>query len=1088
MTDQLQGLQLAPQQKRLWLVQQDSSMYVAQATLSIIGKLDVTTLQAALQHVVDRHEILRTTFHRTPGITIPIQVILDGSSPVWGMTDVSDVSSVEQEAQIEQLRRAARAVPFDVERGPLVRAHLVTRSGAWHSLVISLPSLCADAWTLQNLVAELRQFYAVCLQGADAESDVATNVVQYADFSAWQHGLLESEDAEDGRRYWRAQRCAAGAVLTLPFERQVAEDAPFEPASLTTTLDSDTLSQLRAYAQSQRTSLASVALACWQTLLWRVTSQNDIVVGMVFDGRRDEGLHAGFGLFAKSIPLHVSFADAADVSDVVRQVDKSISTAVEWQDYFLEADEETQQPVVSVPFSFTFDEQPAAYDAPDVSFALAERLSYLERFTVQLACERQGATLVTRWDYDAQRLAPASVRRLGAAFQTLLRGLLEQPDTPLARLPLLSSDERTELVETFNATVSAAPSAATLHQLFEAQAARTPAATAVVGGSSALCYADLNAQANQLARHLQTLGVGPEVLVGVLLPRTPALLVALLGILKAGGAYVPLEHGAPAARLALTLGDAGVRVIVTDTRLSAELPPCTATLVTLDTVVLAQQPAHNLDVEVRAAQLAYVLYTSGSTGHPKGVMIAHQGLVNYLSWAVQAYDVVSGTGTLVHSPLSFDLTVTSLFGPLLCGRTSVLLPEEQELEALAAQLQVGGNYSLVKLTPAHLAVLAQTVTPGQVAGSARALIIGGEALHGEALAFWQTHAPATRLVNEYGPTETVVGCCVYEVGAERRAGPVPIGRPIANTQLYVLDEEQQPVPLGVTGELYIGGVQLARGYLGQAALTAAAFVPDSFSATPGARLYRTGDLVRYLPESDGILQFLGRNDHQVKLRGFRIELEEIEAVLRQHPAIREAVAVAREEMPGDKRLVAYLVMNPGNAPDANELHRFMSAKLPWYMLPSDYLALDALPLTPNGKTDRRGLPAPERARPILKAAYVAPYTPIEQILAAVWGEVLTRERIGVHDSFFALGGDSIMSIRVVALARERGLSFSVQQLFEHQTIAELAEKLEQAMGLPAAVDKVTTETGGEEALAQLLEDLEGLSADDVRQQLRNAIS
>ncbi len=1061
----VEGFRLSPQQEHLWLLQQhDHSLpYYVQALVLIDGAVQVDTLKAAVARLVERHEILRTVFHCLPGMLTALQVITDQTVAWTEDRDLSHMDGGALATQLDALWLAAGRQ--DVASDAVLSLSLVTLSSRQCALVISLPALCADRATLEVVVAEIARCYAAGLAG----SELSDEPLQYADLVEWQRDLLDASDRAGQIEYWRKHGIGDRLNLELPFQRRPQQHQPFSPESFSLTFDPDTVVVIEVLAQQYNTSVRTILLVCWQVLLWRFTQQSAIIIGMPFDLRgKFEELKGAIGPYVKYLPIAGYLADDQQLHDAVRQTDDVIRAAYGWQESFSweRITEETQaaQSISYCPFSFTFDEHPAAYVAANLTFSIARRLSYLERFTVQLACERQGATLVTRWDYDAQRLAPASVRRLGAAFQTLLRGLLEQPDTPLARLPLLSSDERTELVETFNATVSAAPSAATLHQLFEAQAARTPAATAVVGGSSALCYADLNAQANQLARHLQTLGVGPEVLVGVLLPRTPALLVALLGILKAGGAYVPLEHGAPAARLALTLGDAGVRVIVTDTRLSAELPPCTATLVTLDTVVLAQQPAHNLDVEVRAAQLAYVLYTSGSTGHPKGVMIAHQGLVNYLSWAVQAYDVVSGTGTLVHSPLSFDLTVTSLFGPLLCGRTSVLLPEEQELEALAAQLQVGGNYSLVKLTPAHLAVLAQTVTPGQVAGSARALIIGGEALHGEALAFWQTHAPATRLVNEYGPTETVVGCCVYEVGAERRAGPVPIGRPIANTQLYVLDEEQQPVPLGVTGELYIGGVQLARGYLGQAALTAAAFVPDSFSATPGARLYRTGDLVRYLPESDGILQFLGRNDHQVKLRGFRIELEEIEAVLRQHPAVHECVATMREDSADDQRLVAYVVLD--KPATTSELHSFLQARLPTYMIPAHMVPLKVLPLTPNGKTDIHALPAPESAP---QAALVAPRTVVEAALTDIWAQLLGVEQCGVHDSFFELGGHSLLAIRL--MSRVQAL-FQVQPsmyaFFDAPTIVELANLI--IANEPKA--------GQTEMIARTQQSVKTMSADD----------
>jgi amino acid adenylation domain-containing protein len=492
--------------------------------------------------------------------------------------------------------------------------------------------------------------------------------------------------------------------------------------------------------------------------------------------------------------------------------------------------------------------------------------------------------------------------------------------------------------------------------------------------------------------------------------------------------------------------------------------------------------------------LAYIIYTSGSTGQPKGAMITHHGLINYLTWAIDAYNAADGQGAPVHSPLGFDLTVTSLFTPLLAGRPVRLLPEGQGIEALTAALAARDDYSLVKITPAHLDILRHALRPDELPGQTRAFVIGGEALLNETIAFWRKHAPQTRLINEYGPTETVVGCCVYDVPPTAEiTGAVPIGRPLANTQLYVLDAQFQPAPIGVAGELYIGGDGLARGYLDRPALTAEKFVPNPFSVTPGARLYKTGDLARYRP--DGVLEFLGRIDHQIKLRGFRIEIGEIETVLQQHPDVQEAVAIVREDAPGDKRLVAYVVgqeprtgalganQEPGDGSDGSrfvalgsELRAFLQGKLPEYMIPSAFVTLDALPLTANGKVDRKLLPAPDHEQ-LHSAAYVAPRDELETTIAAIWADVLGIARVGVHDNFFALGGHSLLAVKVIAGLHERcQTELPLRRIFEAPTVAELAASIvaEQAAPVSAPIERLDRGPS-----AETLATLDQLSADDV---------
>ena len=617
------------------------------------------------------------------------------------------------------------------------------------------------------------------------------------------------------------------------------------------------------------------------------------------------------------------------------------------------------------------------------------------------------------------------------------------------RVAKLSAGERSRLLLDLNQTAADYPRDKCVHELFEAQVARTPDAVALKHAARTISYRELNCRANQLAHRLRSLGVGPESLVGVYLERSVEMVVALLGVLKAGGAYVPLDAAYPQELISFMIEDAQLSILLTQQNLLSGINRAGMKFLCLDQARerLARESSDNPAAEVTPENLAYVIYTSGSTGKPKGVMIPHRGLVNYLSWAIREYDVAAGCGAPVHTSIAFDLTITSLFNPLLVGQTVHLLPEERGVDALAHCLANERNFSLVKITPTHLQTLSATLLPAEAPGKTRALVIGGEALTMESLAFWRQHAPATRLINEYGPTETVVGCCVYEVVAkDSSSGGTPIGRPIANTRLYVLDETLEPVAIGAPGELYVGGDGVARGYLNRPELTAERFIPDPFSEEPGARLYKTGDLVRY--RADGNIEFLGRLDDQVKIRGYRIELGEIELALIQHQSVRECVAVAREDVPGDRRLVAYVVTTGGEPLRINKLRAFLKEKLPDYMVPSSFVVVDALPVTLNGKVDRKALPAPDRERPDLESGFTAARTPSEKVLAQIWADVLKLESVGINDNFFDLGGDSILGTQILARATKAGLRMTPKQLFQYQTIAGLSKAMEP--GAPAA--------------------------------------
>jgi amino acid adenylation domain-containing protein len=616
--------------------------------------------------------------------------------------------------------------------------------------------------------------------------------------------------------------------------------------------------------------------------------------------------------------------------------------------------------------------------------------------------------------------------------------------------PSLNESQRKQVLYEWNDTRADFPNLCA-HELFEQQVARDPDAVALIGGEKNLTYGELNRRSNQVAHYLRKRGVGPDVLVGVCLRRSPEMVVALLGVWKSGGAYVPLDSSYPEDRLEFMVSDAAVQVLLTEESCRRLFNSMDEKTVCLDSdwPAIALEADGNLDCDAKPANLAYVMYTSGSTGKPKGAMILHRGLVNYLCWAIKEYGLQAHGSVPVHSSISFDLTVTSLYPALMSGGQVELLAEDVGAQNLLAALRRTNDRDLVKITPAHLEALGLQLSSEEVKGMTRTFVIGGENLLAESLRLWREFAPDTRLINEYGPTETVVGCCIYEVNAEDPLnGSVPIGRPIANAQLYILNESLEPVPPGVMGELYIAGAGVGRGYLNRPELTRERFLPDPFSADSEARMYKSGDLARY--REDGVIEYLGRADNQVKVRGYRIELGEIESVLASCPAVQSCVVLAREDMPGDKQLIGYLVPRSGASPTIEELQVFLRDRLPDYMVPAKFVYLDSFPLTHNGKVDRKALPAPshEEKQPDLDEA--RPRNAVEEKLAGIWMELFKVKSIGIHDDFFDLGGHSLLGIKLMSRIREGfGVDLPVLTLFENPTIAGLADGLS-ASGITVA--------------------------------------
>ncbi|MGK3966667.1 amino acid adenylation domain-containing protein [Sorangium sp. So ce118] len=1047
-------------QRRIWFVHQlagQSALYNERMALRLTGALDAEVLARCLTEIARRHAILRWTIREELGVLKPV---VAASAPVTpAFFDLSAQPEPLQAEAVERILREEVERPFSLEQGPLFRAALLRLGPAQHVLVLTVHHIVFDRWSAGIFLRELVALYEAFSSGKP--SPLPEVRLDYADYARWERRRSADRSFEEQLGRWKQRMAGAPPLLDLTPGQPRPAVQGFRGGSVRFHLSPEVTEKLRALGRRHGATLYMTLLAVFKVLLARRSGQDDIVVGSPVANRTRPETESMLGLFINILPLRTRLADNPSFGEVLERVRRAATDAFDDQEVaFTRLVDETQanrtlsyHPLVQVLFALHNVRLPKL-ELRGLTVTPLELDSGMARFDLSLILEEVDRGLSGVWEFNTDLFDVATIQRMAGSFEELVRGIVAAPARRIGELPMLTTAELSQL-EAWNDTAADRPSDELVHELFEAQAERTPEAVAVVFGAQSLTYRELNRRANQLAHHLRSLGVGPEVLVGLCVERSLDMVVGLLGVLKAGGAYVPLDPSYPEERLRFIIEDTGAPVLLTQQHLAARLERQGVRSLCLDTPreLIERENSDNPGRKGTPENLAYVIYTSGSTGKPKGVMIPHRGLVNYLSFCVEAYRVPEGHGALVHSSIGFDLTITGLYAPLLVGGR-VILAGEVEGEGLANVLCEQEGLSLVKLTPAHLTALNHLVRAEEAAQRTRAFVIGGEALSWSTLRFWQQNAPETRLFNEYGPTETVVGCCVHEAGrGEGDAASVPIGRPIANTQVYVLDKWLQPVPVGVSGELYIGGAGVARGYLDRPALTAERFLPDPFSREAGARLYRTGDLARW--NEQGALEYLGRLDHQVKIRGYRIELGEIESVLAQHPSVQGAVVLAREDTPGAKRLVAYLAARDATRPDIAELRELLQRALPEYMVPAGFMWLDALPLSPNGKIDRKALPAPDMARPEQSRTYTPPRTHAEELLAGVWSHVLRIDRVGIHDSFFTLGGDSILAVQMVSRARRAGLGLSIQQVFEHQTIASLAAQATTVVAAQAEQGLVT---------------------------------
>jgi amino acid adenylation domain-containing protein len=1089
-------------QQALWFLQQlapESPALTIVGAACIRAELDIPALQRAFESLVNRHPSLRTTFFADNGK--PLQQVHEQIKDCFRMEDASTWSeSFLRDRLIEEAYS-----PFDLEQGPLMRVSLFTQSAQEHVLLLAVHHIVADFWSLGVLVHELGILYQAEKNGTQAT--LAPLSLQYADYVRWQTAMLKALEGERLWAYWQKQLAGELPVLDLPTDRPRLPVQTYRGASHPCKLSAELTQGLKALSRNYGTTLYTTLLAAFQVLLYRYTGQEDILVGSPTAGRNAAELDGLVGYFVNPVVLRADLSGNPTFEGFLGQVRQTVLAALAHQDFPFALLVEQLQPLRDASrsplFQVMFVLQKAHLQQQEglASLALGETGTRIEigeleleslaleqrvaQFDLTLMMAEVDGALSASWQYNTDLFDAATIARMAEHFQTLLEGAIANPQQCISNLPLLTDAERHQLLVEWNDTQTDYPNDSCIHQLFEEQVERTPDASAIAFEGKELTYRELNCRANQVAHHLQKLGVKPEGLVGICMERSLEMVVSLLGILKAGGAYVPLDPTYPRERLAFMLEDAQVPILLTQEQLRETLPEHKAHVVCLNKScdAFAKENEENLESSVTAENLAYVIYTSGSTGKSKGAMNTHRGICNRLLWMQDTYQLTAADRVLQKTPFSFDVSVWEFFWSLLTGARLVLAqPGGHQDSAYLVKLIAQEKITTLHFVPSMLQMFLDEQGL-ETCNCLRRVMCSGEALPFKLQKRFFARLDAD-LHNLYGPTEAAVDVTFWRCDRFIDRQIVPIGRPIANIQIYLLDAHLQPVPVGVPGELHIGGVGLARGYLNRPELTNERFIPNPFNQkfvpnwtqNSEARLYKTGDLARYLPSGD--IEYLGRIDYQVKIRGFRIELGEIEAVLGQHPNLREVIVLVREteqrEKPSvvnlvtdleesdpitglrrllkgkppqeeaaltDKRLVAYCVPCQQPAPTITELHRFLKEKLPDYMVPSAFVMLDALPLMPNGKVNRRSLPAPSEARLVLGKAFVAPRNPIEEALAEIWSQVLGIEQVGIQDNFFELGGDSIRSIQVRAKAQETGLSFSLQQLFQHQTIENLAQEL-----------------------------------------------
>jgi len=1022
-----------PQQRQLFLelLEPGTAVNNLSIFLSIKGKLDLVALEQSANKIIGRHDALRTRFSFGHGLPKPeVLASIRVTIPIIDL-HVSDVN-----VQVTEARRLAEKEvlkPFDLSKAPLIRIKLYKLSNEKNLLLLTVHHTIADGWSLGVFLRELMMFYQEIANHKSIQ--LPELPIQYADYADWQTSVKRSQMLHSEMTYWEKQLAGALPVLELPTDNQRGSRQTFSGGTHRFDIAPHLMEAIEKICRREDVTLFMFLFTTFNILLHRYSGQDEILVGTPIANRNLPELENLIGVFINTLVLRTNIAGDPNFRELLKKVRDVSLEAYAHQDLPFEKLVEELKPQRDLSrtplFQAVFNLQNAPMpklEIPGLDISFLEIDRGVSQFDLTLMMSVSDGKIQGLVEYNSDLFLPDTIHRMFQSYQMLLEEAIANLEFLISKLQLITKQEHNHLVKGLNLTELDFPRGKCLHQLFEAQVEQTPGAVAVICNDTSINYFELNCRANALALHLQTLGVGPDVRVGIFMEKSLEIVEALLGVLKAGGTYVPISTSFPTERLQFILNDANVSVLLTN--VDPVAIDNKVNVVNLkDKLLFTGKVCLNLAPDVTSDNLAYVIYTSGSTGQPKGVMVNHTALVNFLTSMRIRPGIRREELLLSVTSISFDIAALELFLPLIVGATVIIVSKEESMNPRLLQQVINGyDMDVMQATPATWQLLIDSVWTGKPGLKA---LCGGELL---------TRKLADQLLdrvgslwNMYGPTETTIWSSISTIHKDDT--PITIGQPIGNTQMYILDRYMQPVPIGVVGELHVGGEGLAQGYLNHPQLTSEKFIPDCFKSKPGSRLYKTGDRARYLPNYS--IEILGRIDDQVKIHGHRIELGEIAVVLMQHPFIQEAIVITRKETSAEKRLVAYFVAKYDELPDACELRDFVRKKLPSYMIPVAFIRMSSLPLTPNGKIDRNALPVPEYMRQV--DGYVAPRNEVEQILTNIWESVLGIEQVGIHDNFFDLGGASIQSLQVVASASLAGLHLNVESIFEHQTIAELAE-------------------------------------------------
>ncbi|EGJ29404.1 MULTISPECIES: non-ribosomal peptide synthetase [Moorena] len=1030
-------------QERLWFVNQlfpDNSSYNQPIALNLKGPLNVVALEQSLKEIIQRHETLRTSFPEINGQ--PVQIVAPVMELPLTVVDLqSGDSTYQQSEKVKELVRQEAMATFDLANGPVVQVTLLQLESEHHVLLIKMHHIISDGWSLGILVRELSTLYEAFAQG---KSSVLPELpIQYADFASWQREWLTGEVLEKQLNYWKKQLSGISPILDIPTNYPRPTEPTFKGGMEYFKLDSYLTQKLKQLSQESGSTLFMTLLAAFFVLLSRYSGQSDLVVGSPIANRNRREIEPLIGMFVNTLVLRADLSDNPTFRKLLERVQKTTLDAYTHQDLPFEkllGELQTERnlshnALVQVMFALQNNKM-EAWNLPGLRVSEMEFDFDFTRFDLEVHCWEVSSGIEAYCVYSTDIFEPDTIARMMGHFQTLLEAVVANPEQKVLQLPLMKSSELHQILVEWNNTKTDYPKDKCIHQLFEEQVEKTPDAVAVVFEDKQLTYSELNSRANQLAHYLQTLGVKPEVLVGICVERSLEMIVGLLGILKAGGAYVPLDPNYPSERLAYMLFDAGVLVLLTQQSLVVSLPEHQTQVVCLDRDwdAIASLSNQNLLNEANPENLAYVIYTSGSTGKPKGVAIEHHSPVALCNWAKKIFTIEQLAGVLASTSICFDLSIFEIFVTLSCGGQVILANNALDLP----NVKQADEVTLINTVPSAVTEL---LIIKAIPSNVKIINLAGEVFTNQLVQKLYQQESVQGVYNLYGPSEdtTYSTYTLLEKGAKTEP---TIGRPITNTEIYILDKNTQPVPIGVAGELHIGGAGLARGYLNNSELTVEKFIPNPFDNN--CKLYKTGDLVRYLPNGD--IKFISRIDHQVKVRGYRIETGEIEAVLNSYPQVQETVVVAREDNFGNKGLVAYLVLE-SETPEVSDteqiekVKQYVKEQLPKYMIPSRFLLLPELPLTPNGKVDRKALPVPDVVSSM--SIYVAPETETQKVLAGIWAEVLGIEKVGIHDNFFDLGGHSLLATQVVSrIGQAFDIEFPLRKIFESSTVESISKYID----------------------------------------------